>query len=56
MAAAREEAGEEPDEGGEEGQDEEEAVPEKLADDDGPREHIFWRLLYTLFPKLRHGR
>ncbi len=48
---------EEGDGGAEEGGDDgnEEAVPEKLADDDGPKEHIFWRLFYTVFPKLRHG-
>ncbi len=33
----------------------EEAAPEKLADDDGPKEHIVKRVFYHLFPSLRHG-
>ncbi len=45
----------EPDEGGAPQQDVEEAVPEKLADDDTPKDPLWKRVLYWLFPKLRRG-
>ena len=34
---------------------EEEAVPEKLADDDGRKEKWYKRAFFTVFPKLRRG-
>ncbi len=41
--------------GGAPQQDQEEAVPEKLADDDAPKLALWRRVLYWFFPKLRRG-
>ena len=39
------------------GQDQEEAVPEKLADDDdGSLDPLWKRVLYTVFPKLKRSQ
>lgn len=39
------------------GQDQEEAVPEKLADDDdGLKDPLWKRVLFTVFPKLKRGQ
>ena len=40
----------------EENADEQEAaVPEKIADDDAPKEPLYRRVFFTVFPQLRRG-